>query len=208
MTTHFHAHGHIISAAGVEPDPAKTEWIKNYATPTDVTEVRRFLGFASYYRCFVPKFASIVAPLHALTKKNALFEWTQDCQTSFEKLKLALTAAPVLAYPKFSSGWRFALKTDASTVGLGAVLSEVQEDGTIAFASQSVDKHEKNYGISELETLGLVWAVRYFRPYILGHPYVAYTDHVACLSILNTAKPSGKLARWALTIQEMDLTIK
>ena len=66
----------------------------------------------------------------------------------------------------------------------------------------------KNYGISELETLGLVWAVRYFRPYLLCHPCVVYTDHVACLSILNTARPSGKLARWALTIQEMDLTIK
>ena len=96
--------GHVVSAAGVEPDPAKTEQIKNYATPTDVTEVRRFLGFASYYRHFVPKFASIAAPLHALTKKNASFEWTQDCQSSFEKLKLALTAVPVLAYPKFGPG--------------------------------------------------------------------------------------------------------
>ena len=96
-------------------------------------------------------------------------------------------------------------------MGLGAILSQEQEDGTIhpvAYASRSLDKHERNYGISELETLGLVWAVRYFRPYILGHPCTVYTDHVACLSILNTEKPSGKLARWALTIQEMDLTIK
>ena len=94
-------------------------------------------------------------------------------------------------------------------VGLGAILSQEQEDGTIhpvAYASRSLDKHERNYGISELETLGLVWAVRYFRPYILGHPCTVYTDHVACLSILNIEKPSGKLARWALTIQEMDLT--
>ena len=78
----------------------------------------------------------------------------------------------------------------------------------IAYASRAVDKHERNYGISELETLGLVWAVRYFRPYILGHPCVVYTDHAACLSIFNTAKLSGKLAPWAMTIQEMDLTIK
>ena len=91
------------------------------------------------------------------------------------------------------------------------MLSQVQDDGNIhpvAYASRSIDKHEKNYGISELETLGLVWAVRYFRPYLLGHPCTVYTDHAACLSILNTARPSGKLARWALTIQEMDLTIK
>ena len=78
----------------------------------------------------------------------------------------------------------------------------------IAYASCSLDKHERNYGISELETLGLVWAVWYFRPYLLGHPCIVYTDHATCLSILNSARPSGKLARWALTIQEMDLTIK
>ena len=78
----------------------------------------------------------------------------------------------------------------------------------IAYASRSLDKHERNYGISELETLGLVWAVRYFRPYLLGHPCVVYTDHAACLSVLNSARSSGKLACWALTIQEMDLTIK
>ena len=114
--------------------------------------------------------------------------------------------SPVLAYPKFGFGNTFILETDASTVGLGAVLSQVQDDGNIhpvAYASRSIDKHEKNYGISELETLGLVWAVHYFRPYLLGHPCTVYTDHAACLSILNTARPSGKLARWALTIQEM-----
>ena len=114
----------------------------------------------------------------------------------------------MLIYPKFGPGHSFILETDASTVGLGAVLSQMQDDGTvhpIAYASRSVDKCEKNYGISELETLDLVWAVRYFRPYLLC---TVYTDHAACLAILNTPKPSGKLARWALTIQEMDITIK
>ena len=140
-----------------------------------------------------------------------MFEWSGDCEESFQKLKHGLISAPVLAYPKFGPGNQFILETDASTTAPGAVLSQTQLDGTIhpvAYASCSVDKHERNYGISELETLGLVWAVRYFRPYILGHPCTIYTDHAACLSILNTAKPSGKLARWALTIQEMDLTIK
>ena len=81
-------------------------------------------------------------------------------------------------------------------------------NGLLEYTSQLVDKHERNYRISELETLGLVWDVQYFRPYLLGHPCVAYTDYAACLSILNTSEPSSKPARGALTIQEMDLTIK
>lgn len=202
--------GHVISTKGVRPDPAKVEKVRSYPPPTDVTKVRQFLGLASYYRRFIPAFAEVSAPLRALMKKNALFVWTSACDTAFGELKRLLTCAPVLAYPRFGPGQSFVLETDASGVGLGAVLSQ-QHDGVIhpvAYASRSLDKHERNYGISELETLGLVWAVRYFRPYLLGHPCVVYTDHAACLSILNTARPSGKLARWALTIQEMDLTIK
>ena len=203
--------GHVVSAAGIEPDPATTEKIEKFPKPTDATSVRRFLGLASYYRRFVPRFSVLSAPLNQLTKKDASFVWSKECEDSFESLKGALMTTPVLAYPRFGPGNTFVLETDASIVGLGAVLSQMQPDGTVhpvAYASRSVNKHEKNYGISELETLGLVWAVRYFRPYLLGHPCVVYTDHAACLSILNTKKPSGKLARWALTIQEMDLTIK
>ena len=133
-------------------------------------------------------FATIAAPLNRLTKKHVVFKWSNTCQEPFEHLKSALVSAPVLVYPKFGSGNTFILETDASKIDLGAVLSQMQEDGTIhpvAYASCSTDKHERNYGISELETLGLVWAVRYFLPYILSHPCAVYTDHAACLSILN-----------------------
>ena len=179
----------MISREGIRPDPMKTEKVRNYPQPVDVTGLRRFLGLASYYRCFVPGFATVAAPLHKLTKKNVVFEWSAECEKSFVCLKELLTTPPVLAYPKFGPSRTFILETDASTVGLGAILSQEQDDGTVhpvAYASRSVDKHKRNYGISELETLGLVWAVRYFCPYILGHPCLVYTDHIACLSILNT----------------------
>jgi hypothetical protein len=78
----------------------------------------------------------------------------------------------------------------------------------IAYASRSLDHSESNYGITELETLAVVWAARYFRPYLLGHRTIVYTDHSACVSVLNSARPSGKLARWALTIQELNLIIE
>ena len=203
--------GYMISPEGIYPDPEKTVKVANFPTPSDVSQVRQFLGLASYYRRFIANFAKIAKPLHDLMKKDTAFDWSQECQEAFNTLKQLLCSAPVLAYPEFGQGKCFILETDASIRGLGAVLSQTQEDGSIhpiAYASRSLDKHERNYGISELETLGLVWAVRYFRNYLLGHPCIVYTDHVACLSILNTNRPSGKLARWALTIQEMDLTIQ
>ena len=203
--------GHILSQEGIKPDPEKTAKVRDFPRPVDLTSLRQFLGLASYYRRFVPSFASVARPLNALMKKNALFEWSGACEDAFCHLKELLVTAPVLSYPKFERERGFILETDASKVGLGAILSQRQDDGTvhpIAYASRSLNTHERNYGISELETLGLVWAVRYFRPYLLGYPCTVYTDHAACLSILNTARPSGKLARWALSIQEMDLIIK
>ena len=195
--------GHVVCSEGIRPDPAKVDKVMSYAVPTDVSELRRFLGLASYYRRFVANFAKITSPLHALTKKNVEFLWTSKCQKAFEQLKKILVTAPVLAYPVFGPDQEFVLETDASGVGLGAVLSQ-ERDGCvhpIAYASRSLDPNEKSYGITELETLALVWAVKYFRSYILGHKTTVYTDHAACTSLLNSARPSGKLARWAMAIQ-------
>lgn len=202
--------GHVVSAKGVKPDPSKVEKMTKYPVPTDVTKVRQFLGLASYYRRFIQGFAKTASPLHALTKKNVTFYWTTECEEAFEHLKKCLVGAPVLSYPCFGPGQKFILETDASHVGLGAILSQEQDGQVhpIAYASRTLDPHEKNYGITELETLGLVWAVKHFRSYILGYHTTVYTDHAACTSLLNTPRPSGKLARWALTIQEMDLEIK
>ena len=91
------------------------------------------------------------------------------------------------------------------------MLCQQQESGLvtpIAYASRILQKHEQNYGVTELETLGVVWAVRHFRPYLYGHSCTVYTDHEALKSLLNTTHPSGKLAHWGLTIQELDLEIR
>ena len=173
-----------------------------------MTSLRQFLGLASYYRHFVPGFAH---PLHQLLKKDVDFEWSTDCQSSFEKLKRLLTTAPLLAYPRFGHAEEFILETDASLEGLGAVLSQKQDDGLVhpvAFASRSLQPHEKSYSSTELETLGLVWAVKHFRPYLLGYHTTVFTDHSVCTSLLNSSKPSAKLARWAMIVQEFDLSIK
>ena len=90
------------------------------------------------------------------------------------------------------------------------MLAQEQPDGTvhpIAYASRTLQKHEHNYGITELEGLGVVWAVKHFRPYLFGHQCTVYTDHEALKSLLNTPQPSGKLARWGMALQELDLKI-
>ena len=173
------------------------------------TYFQAFLGLHSYYRRFIPRFSAIARPLYNLTRKDVPFLWNADCEASFDHLKGRLTQAPVLAYPQF--GRDFLLETDASGVGLGAVLSQKQEDGTvrpIAFASRTLQVHEKNYGISEMEALGVVWAVKHFRHYIYGHHCMVFTDHEALKSLLNTPQLSGKLARWGMALQELDLQIE
>ena len=203
--------GYIISREGISPDPEKTAKVSNYPVPTDVTKLRQFIGLASYYRRFIKNFAKISAPLHALTKKGVLFEWTTACQQAFDQLKHLLCTAPVLAYPQFGPGHQFVLETDASLAGLGVVLSQRDGKGLlhpVAYASRALHKHEQNYPITELETLGLVWAVKYFRAYLLGHHCTVLTDHAACMSLLHATHPSAKLARWAMIIQEMDLDIR
>ena len=143
----------MISNAGLAADTKKVEAVSGFPVPKDVKQLRSFLGLASYYRRFILGFSKIANPLFALTKKDVPYIWKDDCQQAFDELKDRLTKAPVLIYPDFSE--RFILETDASGVGLGAVLSQRQASGNvapIAYASRTLQSHEKNYGISELES--------------------------------------------------------
>ena len=142
-------------------------------------------------------------PLHQLTQKGVEFLWTGQCEGAFLSLKRKLTEAPVLAYPSLSQP--FVLETDASGDGLGAVLSQVQSDGLrhpIAYASRGLSKAERNYGITELETLAVVWAVTHFRTYLYGNEVTVFTDHSA---VNETPNPSGKHARWWIKVYESGL---
>ena len=180
----------MISDHGVSADPKKIKAVQEFPTPTNLKQLRSFLGLALYYRRFIRNFSKVANPLFALMKKDTVYEWTPQCQIVFEELKKLLTSSPILAFPDFSKG--FLLATDASGVGLGAVLSQVQDDSSIrpiAYASRTLQKHESNYGVTELEALGVVWAVIHFRSYLYGHRCDVYTDHEALKSLLNTPQP-------------------
>lgn len=187
--------GYAVSYSGISADPDKVTAVQDYPRPQTVKQLRSFLGLASYYRRFIPRFSQVAAPLYALTKKDASFKWTPTCQDTFKQLKQILTQAPVLTFPDFSKP--FVLETDTSGIGLGAVLSQ-EHDGIrkpICYASRTLQFHEKNYGVSELEALAVVWAVKHYRVYLYGHKCDVYTDHEALLSLMNHPHPSGKLAR-------------
>lgn len=128
---------------------------------------------------------------------GVVYNWTEECQAAFEHLKSKLGSAPVLAYP--SVNFPYILETDGSGRGVGAVLSQQQDDDgqvhPVAFASHSLTAAECNYGISELETLAVVWAIFHFHAYLNGQKITVLTDHAAVKPILKTPNPLGKHAR-------------
>ena len=189
--------GHIVTPQGLKTSTRHVEAVQQFPVPTTVSEVRQFLGLTSYYRRFVESFAKIVSPLHALPKKNARFQWNEECQTAFDHLKQRLLDAPILAYPSFDR--EFLLETDASIQGLGAVLSQVQVDGLphpVAYASRALSPAEKNYAITDVETLAVVWSVSHFKAYLYGQRVKVFTDHAAVRAVLLNPNASGKHARW------------
>jgi hypothetical protein len=201
--------GHVISDKGIAPDPAKVEKVQNFSIPTNLTELRGFIGLASYYRRFIENFASITAPLNKLLKKDEPFNWTSECQHAFEFLKNALITAPILSYPDFEKP--FILYTDASYNGLGAILGQLDEKGkehVIAYASRSLDKAENNYAPTEIECLAAVWGMKYFRPYLYQTPFELVTDHSALKWMLNKPDPNKRMARWLMTLVDYPYTIK
>ena len=215
---HFGAHslqflGHIISDQGILPDPTKIEAVKNYPQPQNLTQLRAFLGLASYYRRFIKDFSKISSPLYELLKKDIPYEWIEQRQQAFQLLKEKLISAPLLMYPDFTKP--FCLYTDASYTALGAVIEQLGDDGLkhpIAYASRTTSSAERKYSSTELECAAVVWAVNYFRPYLYGKRFTIFTDHSALqwLLKLKTIKNglTGRLARWQLQLQSFDYDIK
>ena len=181
--------GYNFSAAGMEPDKEKVVAVLEWETPKNVSDVRRFLGLASYYRRYISNFADITAPLHHLTEKGVTFVWDADCQLAFDLLKTRLIQAPVLSYPEFSPP------------AFSPLLHPVS-----AYTSWTLTQLERNYSIIQKECLALVYGIKQFRHYLLGRQFTVLTDH-APLQWLSGQKMKCLLARWALALQEYDLSI-
>ena len=200
--------GHIVSSQGVHTDPAKIQAVSLIPEPLNVEHVRSFLGLAGYYRRFIPNFATIAAPLVALTKKATKFTWQDSQRHAFQTLKASLCNAPILAYPQLDQP--FIVQTDASDLGLGAVLTQRDKSGNervISYASRALSEREKAFSATEKEALAVVFALEQFRVYLLGVHFLLVTDHSA-LQWLHSIEPKGRIARWVMQLQEYSFTVR
>ena len=148
--------GHVVNGCSVSPNPKQISAVKDWKEPSTVRHVQQLLGFCNYYHQFIYHFSNIAAPLHQLTQKDSDFEWSPECQIEFDGLKTALCEAPILAYPKFSG--MFVVDTDASNVGIGGVLSQIQDgvERVICFASKKLNKPQWRYHVTSRELLAVV----------------------------------------------------
>ncbi|WVZ80422.1 hypothetical protein U9M48_027895 [Paspalum notatum var. saurae] len=195
--------GHILSEKGVAVDPSKVESVLNWKQPESVTEIRSFLGLAGYYRRFIKDFSKTAKPMTSLTKKNAKYTWSPNCEEAFQSLKRSLTTAPVLAQPDVTKP--FDVYCDASGNGLGCVL--MQEGRVVAYASRQLRKHEANYPTHDLELAAVVHALKIWRHYLLGNTCHIYTDHKSLKYILTQPELNMRQRRWLELIKDYDLEI-
>ena len=199
--------GHLVSAEGVKPNFDRVRAIREIPVPKTVKEVRTFLGMLGYYRRFIDRFADLTEPLTNLLKKGTKFEVSDRVTKSVEDCKRVLSTAPILKFPNF--GRPFVVTTDASQEALGAVLSQIDEEGDrpIAFASRKLTPAERRYSTIERELLGVVWATEYFRPYLFGTQFQIKTDHMPLLWAEKLKETSSRIARWKERLAAYSFTI-
>jgi len=192
--------GHVISAEGIFVDPIKVEAVLKLQRPTNVIEIRSFLGLAGYYRRFIEGFSTIASPLTKLTRKEVRFVWSKEYEASFQELKERLTSAPVLALPSGIEG--FVVYSDASKRGMGCVL--MQHGRVIAYASRQLKSHEVNYPVHDLELAAVVFALKVWRHYLYGTQVQIFTDHKSLKYVMSQKELNMRQRRRVELIKDYD----
>jgi hypothetical protein len=207
--------GFYVDADGLHVEEAKVRAIKDWATPKSRKELQAFMGLAGFYRKFIFRFAHKALPLYELAAQQAsAFQWTDDCEHSFQVLKKCLCKAPILTLPTTSGSW--ILRTDASKRAIGAVLLQLQDDPNsgrpiekvIAYYSRKLKDPETRYPTYDRELLAIRDAIDNWRYYLHGRPFVCHTDHAALQHILTQKRLSTRQMTYLETLQQYDYEIK
>ena len=206
--------GHVIDAEGLHKSPTLTEAIVKAPPPRNTQELRSFLGMLNYYGKFIPNLATLLHPLNGLLRSGVKWQWSAQCCQTFEKAKEALQASSVLVH--YDTDLPLVLAADASSYGVGAVISHVLPSGEekpIAFASRTLTRSEENYAQLEKEALALVFGVKKFHQFLYGRQFTLLTDHKPLTTILgsHTGIPplaAARLQRWALLLSAYQYDIR
>ena len=194
--------GHFISAEGVSTDPSKIEAVQKWPQPQNVSQLRGFLGLTGYYKRFVKGYGTICKPLTSLLKKNQ-FKWNEEAAKAFEVLKDAMVSPLVLALPDFLR--EFMIETDASGIGIGAVL--MQGGHPLAFISKALAPKHQCLSVYEKELLAIVYAVTKWHHYLMGRHFSIKTDHQSLKHLFQQRITFPGQHSWLTKLMEYDYDI-
>ncbi|XP_011859117.1 PREDICTED: uncharacterized protein K02A2.6-like [Vollenhovia emeryi] len=206
--------GYVIDKDGLHKSPEKMEAIHNMKRPTNVTEVRSFLGMINYYGRFISNLSSILHPLNKLLRKDTEFQWTSQCEKSFRDAKKAFISPKCLVH--FDPRLPVTLATDASSYGVGAVLSHIYPDGSeraIQYASQTLSSTQRNYSQIDKEAYAIIYGVKKFHQYLQGSKFTLITDHRPLTQIFSPTKSlpiytALRMQHYSLFLQGFNYDIK
>ncbi|GBG61606.1 hypothetical protein CBR_g22404 [Chara braunii] len=200
--------GYMVTRGGLRPDSRKVAAVRDAPTPTSLTQVRAFLGLASYYRRFIKGFATIARPLTNLLRKDQPLSWNAEWERAFGALKEALATAPILIQPDQAK--QFILITDWQPEAISAILAQQGNDGcehVIEYASRTVPDERKNDSTLQGECYAVIWGIQHFHPYLYGHKFLLITDHEPLLALKRLTNYMGMIGHWVVQLQEYDFDI-
>jgi len=205
--------GYAIDKNGLHPSECKIRAVKEAPPPSNITELKAYLGLLTYYGKFLPNLATTLAPLYSLLKKDAKWSWSSQQIEAFQRSKELLTSETLLVH--YDPTKELVLCFDASQYGLGAVLSQVYDklEKPVAYSSRSLSAAERNYSQLEKEGLAIVYGIKKFHNYLFGRKFTLCTNHKPLQSLLNESKAvptiaSACIQRWALTLSMYEYTLK
>lgn len=180
---------HIIDKDGLHTDKERIEAISKINSPASVTQLKSFLGMVNFYAKFIPNASTILKPLYNLLKNDTSWNWSENCQQSFENIKKCLASSTVLTH--FNPQLQVNLTVDASEVGLGAIISNTsdnKQEKPIAFASRLLSSAESKYSQIEKEAAAIIFGIQKIFQYLYGRKFCLFTDHKPLLTIFSPKK--------------------